>query len=256
MDRILTLTLEEVQNAAPANIKRSITQQMVDDVNNASSDPEIAKSIGDNFVSYVGVMKEGRFKIEDYIAAVTYVSYKLMGDSNKEAWTKTFPQRYSSLVAKGCTPKEISSHVASYSKGKLVNSVLEQSMVPSWVLNAHMFQSALNVQAELMKTANSEKVRSDAANSILTHLKRPEAVKGQLDVNINDNSGMNELRNILGEMALHQRNAIKEGVPIKTITNARLIESDEDEKEPEPEPILIEQKTNITENKKRESIFK
>ena len=64
--------------------------------------------------------------------------------------------------------------MTSYNKNKLVNLILEQSMIPSWVLNQDMYQKALNVQCELMLTANSEKV-SDAANSILTHLKPPQS---------------------------------------------------------------------------------
>lgn len=247
------LTLEEVQAAAPANMKRAVTQQVVDAVNAASSDPEVARQIGENFVSYVGVMKEGRFKVEDYVAAVTYVSYKLMGDSNKEAWCKTFPQRHAALRARGADEKEVSAHVASYSKGKLVNAVLEQSMVPSWVLNAHLFQQALNVQADLMNTASSEKVRSDAANSILTHLKRPEAVVGQIDLNIRDNSGMNELRELLGDMAAQQRQAIEQGTPIRQITDARIIPSED---EVSVEVIDVTPEIVPVPNKKRESIFK
>ncbi|QDP54371.1 MAG: hypothetical protein Unbinned4120contig1000_23 [Prokaryotic dsDNA virus sp.] len=221
------LTLQEVQAAAPANMKKAVTQEMVDDINGASNDPEIARMIGDNFISFVGVMKEGRFKIEDYLSAVTYVSHKLMGDSNKEAWCKTFPQRHAALTSAGADSKTISAHVASYSKGKLVNMVLEQSMVPSWVLNAHLFQEALNTQADLMQNANSEKVRSDAANSILTHLKRPEAVKGQIDLNVKDSSGMNELREVLGDLAAQQRQAIAQGAPIREITDARIIKEDD-----------------------------
>lgn len=123
----------------------------------------------------------------------------------------------------------MSAHVAAYTKGKLVNAILEQSMVPTYVLNAHLFQQALNVQADLMQNAKSEKVRSDAANSILTHLKRPEAVKGQIDLNIKDSSGMNELKNVLGELAAEQRAALANGAPIRQITDARIIETEVDE---------------------------
>lgn len=221
------LTLGEVQACLPANMKNAADQQLVDNLNAISSgDPIVADQIRENFISYAGVMRDGKFKTDDYLAAVQYVSFKLMGDSNKDAWARTFPQRYAILKARGAPEKEISAHVAAYSKGKLVNAILEQSMVPSWVLNADLFQKALNVQADLMQSANSEKVRSDAANSILTHLKRPEAVKGQLDLNIKDSSGMNELKNVLGEMAIRQREMLSNGAPIRQITDARIIENE------------------------------
>lgn len=223
------LSLGEVQAAVPANMKKLVDQPLVDTLNQISADPLVADQIRDNFISYTGVLKDGKYKTEDYLAAVMYVSFKLMGDSNKEAWCKAFPSRYATLKARGAQEKEVSAHVAAYTKGKLVNAILEQSMVPTYVLNAHLFQQALNVQADLMQNANSEKVRSDAANSILTHLKRPEAVKGQIDVNIKDSSGMNELKNVLGDLAAQQRELLANGAPIRQITDARIIETEVDE---------------------------
>lgn len=222
----MTLTLGEVQACLPANMKSAASQELVDDLNAIATDPLVAAQIRENFVSYAGVMRDGKFKTEDYLSAIQYVSFKLMGDSNKDAWARAFPQRFALLKARGASEKEISAHVAAYSKGKLVNAILEQSMVPTWVLNADLFQKALNVQADLMQNANSEKVRSDAANSILTHLKRPEAVKGQIDLNIKDSSGMNELKQVLGEMAVRQREMLEQGAPIRQITDARIIEGE------------------------------
>lgn len=218
------LTIDDVQRAVPANLKRAVSQSMVDTLNNIAADPLVAEEIRNNFISYTGVLKDGKFKTEDYISAVMYVSFKLMGDTNKEAWCKTFPQRYQILVARSASEKEISAHVAAYSKGQLVNKVLEQSMVPTHVLNADLYQKALNVQADLMMNASSEKVRSDAANSILVQLRRPDAVKGEIDVNIKDTSGMNELRNVLGDVARQQRQLLEGGADIKTITHAKIIE--------------------------------
>lgn len=222
------LTLEQVTTALPAAMKRVASQSLVDTLNNLQVDPEVAEQIRDNFISYTSVLKDGKYKTENYLEAVAYVSFKLMGDSNKEAWCKTFPHRHARLVSSGASEKDISAHVSAYSRGQLVNKVLEQSMVPTWVLNADNYQKAINVQVELMQTASSEKVRSDAANSILTHLKRPEPVKGQIDLNVNDSSGMNELKELLGSLAQQQIDNIKSGVPIKQITDSVLIENKED----------------------------
>jgi hypothetical protein len=57
-----------------------------------------------------------------------------------------------------------------------------------------MFQEALNVQADLMINANSEKVRSDAANSLLTHLKPPEKKKLEIEVSQVESSVIDDLR--------------------------------------------------------------
>lgn len=206
------LTEEEVRKAMPTHLKSVVTPSLVQLLNNVSNDPLIAQNIRENFISYTSVLKDGKFKTEDYLNAVMYVSYKIMGHTNNDAYAKTFPQRYQALAAAGKSNKDISSYVAAYHKGKLVNLILEQTLVPSWVLNQDMYQKALSVQYDLMTTANSEKVRTDAANSILTHLKRPEVnPKLQIDLGAIENSGMREMKDMLAQLADQQRTLIQEG---------------------------------------------
>ena len=71
-------------------------------------------------------LEKAQFKTEDYLNAVAFVSYKLMGHSNQEAYFKTFPTRYQDMLAAGKSQKDISSFVSIYAKGKLVNLILEQ----------------------------------------------------------------------------------------------------------------------------------
>jgi hypothetical protein len=213
---LVPLTETQVKQALPVNLRSAVTQSLVDTLNNMTTDPIVAQTIRDNFVGYSAILKDGKFKTEDYINAVAYVSYKLMGYNNEDSYARTFPQRYSNLKATGKTPKDISAYVSAYAKGKLVNLIMEQSLVPSWVLNQDLFQRALNVQADLMMSANSEKVRTDAANSLLTHLKKPEAVKGQIALDIVENTGMKELKNMLADLASNQKRIIESG-EMKTV---------------------------------------
>lgn len=207
------LTIEQVKQAVPTNLRTSITQEYVDKLNAITTDEVMRDAISRNFISYTGVLKEGKYKTEDYLCAVAFVSFKLMGMTDKDAYIKTFPDRYLRLVQNGQGDKEMSSYVSIYKKGKLVNLILEQTMTPAWVLNSHMFQEALNTQFDLMRNAESEKVRTEAANSLLTHLKKPEAAKGGVTFNLNqsDQAGMAAITNALHELADVQRGAISSG---------------------------------------------
>jgi len=216
------LTLNELTQALPTHLKSSASQSLVDLVNNVSSDPEAAEAVKENFVSFTSILKDGKFKIEDYLNAVAYVSYKLMGNSNREAYAKTFPTRYQALVARGASEKDISSYVSIYNQRKLVTLLMEQTLVPSWLLNQSVFQQAINTQVALMTGANSEKVRCDAANSILTHLKRPEKKEIQLDLGIAETSGMKELKEMLTTLAEKQQAAIGGGMQTKEIAHQAL----------------------------------
>ena len=217
------LTVDEIKTALPAQFKGSATQDLTDKINQIATDPEAAEYIRDNFISYTRVLSEGRFKTDDYVNAVAYVSYKIMGYSNKESYSRALPNRYAGLVARAATEKDISAFVSAYNKNKLVNLILEQSLTPSWVLNQDVFQKAINTQAELMLTANSEKVRTDAANSILTHLKKPESHKVELNISAVENSGMLELNHMLASLAQRQQDMIGQGVTTREIAHQKLV---------------------------------
>lgn len=220
------LTLDIVQRALPSHLKRTVTQNLVDELNNIDKDPEVAATIRENFISYTKVLQEGRFKTDDYLNAVKYASFKLMGDSNQDAYFKTFPQRHHALVARGATPQEISAYVSMYAKGKLVNLILEQTLVPTWVLNADVYQKAINCLATEMSTARSEMVRVQAANAILTHLKKPEAVGPLINIDIGNQTGINELRDTLSQLAKTQKELIEKGVSTKEIAAQSIVDAE------------------------------
>ena len=205
------LTIEQFRMALPDKVKKSVNQELIDSINNVLIDPEMLESYRDNLVSYTKVMADGRFKVPEYVNAVRYVSHKLMGCTNIEAYTKTFPDKYTRFVANGVQAKDIASYVTAYNKSKLVNLIFEQTLIPSYVLNQDMYQRALNVQADLMVNAKSEKVRCDAANSLLTQLKMPEVTKVELDIGIKEDSSINVLRQATLELARQQRLSMEAG---------------------------------------------
>ena len=223
----MTLTVDQVEKALPANLKSAATQAFTDQINNIVADPLVAEQVKNNFISYTSVLKEGKFKTEDYLHAVTYVSFKLMGLSNQDAYFRTFPQRHAALVAKGTTSKDIAAYVSAYNRGKLVNLILEQTLVPTWVLNQDLYQKALNTQADLMINAQSEMVRTTAANSILTHLAKPKEAGPLINLDMRETSGMNELKDMLRTLAERQREAIQEGgLTTKDIAEQKVIEGE------------------------------
>ena len=89
---------------------------------------------------------------------------------------------------------------------------MAQTLVPHHVLNNHMYQEALNVQFELMKDAKSEKVRSDAANSLLIHLKPPETTKIELDIGVKEDGIISSLKEKMIELAAMQKKHIELGI--------------------------------------------
>ena len=218
------LTVEQFRQALPDKVKKSINQELIDQINTTLSDPDMYEAYRDNLLSYTKVMSDGRFKVAEYINAVKYVSHKLMGCTNIEAYSKTFPDKIARFTAQGVAPKDIASYVTAYNKSKLVNLIMEQTLIPSYVLNQDLYQKALNVQAELMVSAKSEKVRSDAANSLLTHLKMPETQKVELEIGVKEDSAISALRATTMELARQQRMMLEAGaMNAQEVAHSRLV---------------------------------
>lgn len=218
------LTVDQFRHALPDKVKKSVNQELIDQINATLSDPELFEAYRDNLLSYTKVMADGRFKVQNYIDAVRYVSHKLMGSTNIDAYTKTFPDKYARFMAQGVSAKDIASYVTAYNKSKLVNLIFEQTLIPSYVLNQDLYQRALNVQADLMVNAKSEKVRCDAANSLLTQLKQPEVKKVELDIGVKEDSSIAQLRATTLELARQQRLMLESGaMNAQEVAHSRLI---------------------------------
>ena len=208
---MLPMTVEQFKMALPDKVKKTVNQELMDQVNNTLADPEMYEAYRDNLVSYTSVMADGRFKVSNYVDAVRYVSHKLMGCTNIDAYIKTFPDKYARFVAQGVAAKDIASYVTAYNKAKLVNLIMEQTLIPSYVLNQDLYQKALNVQAELMVSSGSDKVRCDAANSLLTHLKMPETQKVELEIGMKEDGSIAALRETTLALARQQRMMMESG---------------------------------------------
>ena len=218
------LSVEQFQQALPDKMKKSVNQELVDSINQTLGDPESFEYYRNNLLSYTKVIQDGRFKIHEYINAVRYVSFKLMGCSNIDAYSRTFPDKIQRFSSQGVSSKDVASYVTAYNKSKLVNLIYEQSLIPSYVLNQDMYQKALNVQAELMLTAKSEKVKTDAANSLLTHLKPPEVKKVELEIGTKEDSSIAQLRQATLELAKQQRLMLEAGAAnVQEIAHSRVV---------------------------------
>lgn len=217
------LTKEQFKAALPVQMKPSVNQELIDAVNSAIMDQESMEIYKENLIGFTSVLQQGKFKLSSYINAVRYVGFKVMGASNKDAYIKTFPDKYQQLI-RSVAEKDIASYMTAYNKSKLVNLIFAQAQVPTHILNAPLFQKAINVQADLMMNARSEMVRFSAANSLITHLKPPETAKIELDIAIPEDKSIQALRATTFELVRQQRAMIESGAAsVKAIAASKLI---------------------------------
>lgn len=221
------LTIEQFQEALPEKMKKSVNKEIIDQINKTLSDPELYEQYRDNLLSYTRVMQDGKFKITQYLDAVKYVGFKLMGMTNQEAYSRAFPEKMARFRLQNVAAKDIASYVTAYNKSKLVTLLYEQTMIPTSILNQDLFQKALNVQAELMMTANSEKVRCDAANSLISALKPPETKKVELNVGMREDQSISSLREATLELVAKQKQMLQAGLmDAQQVAHSKVIEGE------------------------------
>ncbi len=215
--------------ALPESMGKVVSDKLIDSINNTLQNPDTLEVFRENLLSFGSVMQQGKFKIEHYINAVKYVSFKLLRATNKQAYINTFPDKHNRWVMEGLSEKDMAAYVSRYNNTKLVNLIYAQTLVPMHVLNAPMYQDALNTQARLMYTAKSEKVQSDAANSILTHLKPPEENKIELNIGVGKGEETKRYLNTLEQMAEAQQSLLAAGGDITKVTNLKIQMNDDDD---------------------------
>ena len=198
--------------ALPERMHKKISPFLLEKLQKVISDSEVAERFKENLISYNSILSTGKNSVTDYVNAVMYVSYKLMGDTNLDAYRKTFPEKIELFNKQRKTRETINAHVSAYNKTKLVIGILSQSLIPTHVLNADVYQEAINVQANLMRNATREDVRQKAADSLMNHLAPPVETKLSIDVNTNGSSDyLTSLREQTQALIEAQRAAIRAG---------------------------------------------
>lgn len=222
----------QLERTLPKKVLGNLTDEILHTLNNSITDDNFRRIYRDNLLGFSNVIKEGKYKLQSYIDAVRYVSFTSTGSNGTQAYAQTFPDRYERLVLGGATQKVISSYATTYKKTQLVQKIYEQNMIPVHIFNHDIFQKAINVQAGLMVSANSEKVRTDAANSLLNHLKPPEIKKIELDIAINQDKSLDDLRAATAELVNIQKAQLESKVITpKQIAHSRII----------PEEVIVDE---------------
>lgn len=219
------LGLDTVKASVPKGRRHIITQSLVDTINGVVEDPEVRDAFRTNIIGFTDILQDPKITVTAYIQAVRFVSYRLMGYKDLESYIKTFPDRYERMVDDGKSIEHIRAIVSQFAGGKTVNLINEQVMVPTHVLNYDIYQKAINTQAQLMLNPKvSDKVRSDAAHSLMTTLKQPEVTQLKLEVGVVENDSIRELREVTLALAKKQQELIEGGIAnAKEVAESSLI---------------------------------
>lgn len=219
------LTLDELRNALPEKYKKVLNQEVITEINTVLNDPEMYEAFRDNLISYSSILEDGKYRITDYIRAVKYCSLKIAGATDKDAYIRTFPERYQRFVNDKRASKDIASYISSYNKNKMVVEILKQSMIPLWVLNQDHRQAAINKLVSIMQNKDTSDYNAiQAADKLLNHTAPPDSANVQLSItNVNAANGLDELKDAIYKLAQNQSAQIAaRQMTVRDVSNSTL----------------------------------
>lgn len=218
------MKITELKDSLPDSMKRYATTAVLNQINDICDDPQKAQAIRQNVLSYSSILNNGKFKLSDYVNAVAFISFTIMGHKHEEAYALTFPERYARLKKKGTKAKDLSAYVAAYRGNKLVKMIAEQSIIPGWIMYSDVYQQAILVQKDIMlDTDVSAMVRQKAADSLMDKLAPPtETVKAEANIGVSADSPVIALQQALTALAEGQHSEILKGAKTRDVSQRRL----------------------------------
>jgi hypothetical protein len=79
----MEINIDVLKKSTPKHLRSFITDDLVDMLNNSKIDDTVIEEYKENFISYMSVLTEGKYKITDYLNAIKYVTYKMLGRTNE-----------------------------------------------------------------------------------------------------------------------------------------------------------------------------
>ena len=218
-------TLEDLQRQFP-NRKGSLTQELVDMINNSQNEPEFqGESLLQTMVTYESILNNTRAGMHEYARAVKFCAYILtMDDNYTEAYKKVFFDRefvQNRMHLPTDTPqyKELTSAASRYRQSKLVVDILTASQAPLHIMFGGERVRAIMVLATVMTTSKFDRDKINAAKELLAATKGPETSKIELDMGYSASamSMQQQLNNQLAQIALNQKMMLEGGGKLEDV---------------------------------------
>ena len=219
---------EVLQKVLPKKHSSAITDDVVEFLNNAETNPNTIDEFRENFMTYSKVLSEGKYSLAEYVNAVKFVTNKMLGYTDIDSYALVFPERYERIMEDNNNNRDIVSVYASrYKKTKLVTQIFEQTILPSYIYNAPYFQEAILEAVKIMQTSKSDIARVNACSIVLTHTKPPEDQKLQLEIGVKENNEVADLMSSMKDLANTQLEMLKQGATIKQISSTEVVSPEE-----------------------------
>ena len=205
--------------------KKVLTQEVVDDINTLTVDPEYGQEFQNAIVTHTSILegKDG-WSLNQYIDAVKFYSLTAASNSQVDAYVKVFPERLQARLDRGQNKDDMRGEASRFNATELVNRIRSNALVPLHLVNQGTTQLAINTLTTLMLSGRSEVARVSAATALLKELRPPEAQQVELQLGMSDAAIEAHAKQAtqLTEIAENQRRLLQAGANINDIQQIQI----------------------------------
>jgi len=234
------LNAEEIWELLPRSIRNRVPRRFVEKYANTEIDENFSDIFVENFFSYMHLIGTNvRTNFKHYINAIKFVTYTNTGANKLEAYAAVFPEKYKLCMEEMPQPEgehKFKRMVYSYATSKTVSELTQQTTVPAWLVNAPVFQLAVNESVRIMLDDETPvDIKQKAADSLMARLQQPEVLKVEHSLNQDTGSSpVDEYEKASRKLAETMRLAISEhGLDSNNIVNLSLKEKEKNVTEAE-----------------------
>ena len=214
----------ETLRKAFGNKKINITEEDYKLIKASAEDYEFdGYTLVDSLLDNKDIIIKFRINFTQYLQAIKFCAYLVGGkEPAYSAYAKAFADREfvqerinDSIGSEGY--KQLASAASRYANYPYVKEIIRLEANSIYLSYRKEFGDAVDVLATEMKTAAYSKDRIAAADKLLTHIKPPETLK--IEANINHNSiGLHEqIQNQLEALMVNQQRMLDNGIDLKEV---------------------------------------
>ena len=217
---MVELSLEYAQSILGKKHSKVITQDIVDDINKLTTDPDFGSEYMEAIITYTSIL-EGKenYSLQQYISAVKFYSLTAGMSTQVDAYCKVFPERLQARLDRGQDRVDMTGEASRFNSTALVTKIRSQAIMPLHLVNMGNLQLGINTLVDICVNSRSDIARGSAAATLVKELRPPEVQKVELQVGLSDDvlAAQNKQTDTLVEIARSQRQLLIDGHSISDI---------------------------------------
>ncbi|AUR92034.1 hypothetical protein NVP1188A_27 [Vibrio phage 1.188.A._10N.286.51.A6] len=202
-------SIEDFFERVPKNMKKHLHPKLEQEIVKQLEADETGDMYRDTLITNTDLMSKYSSNPERYSRAVKFVSCLNLGKKVYEAFALSHPEKYHEYrqemrngnLTKSTLTKKLSLKGANFKKTQMVTELMARSMIPLALTYDHYRHEGVQVLADLMHNADSERVQMESADKLLTHLNLDTTeFKTSADVEESTSSAISMLASTLDKM--------------------------------------------------------